>query len=49
MQNNFESVYEDSEVKSKGLYSFTTTYRSIPMDKEDNYFLPYPSRYSGGF
>ena len=49
MQNNFESTYEDSEVKSKGLYSFTTTYRSIPMNKEDNYFLPYPSRYSGGF
>ena len=49
MNNNLESTYEDSEVKSQGLYSFTTTYRSIPMNKEENYFIPYPSRYSGGF
>ena len=32
-----------------GLYSFTTTYRSVPTAREDNYFVPYNSRYSGGF
>jgi len=49
MKNNMDAKYEDSEVKAQGLYTFTTTYRSIPMNKEDNYFIPYPSRYSGGF
>jgi len=40
---------QGTEVKSKNLYSFTVAYRAIPMSKEDNYFIPYPSRYSGGF
>ena len=49
MRNNLESVYEDSDIKSKGLYSFDSNYRSVLMNKEDNYFIAYPSRYSGGF
>ena len=38
-----------ASVSSEGLYTFTTTYRSIPLSSEDNYFVPYSSRYSGGF
>lgn len=48
MQRNTEYT-SGSTVEKAGLYSFTTTYRSIPMNKEDNYYVPYPSRYSGGF
>jgi len=48
IQRNMEFT-QSSQVESTGLYSFTTAYRSIPMNKEDNYFLPYQSRYSGGF
>ena len=48
LQRNTEFT-QGTEVKSKGLYSFTVAYRAIPMSKEDNYFIPYPSRYSGGF
>ena len=36
-------------VKEDGLYTFTTTYRSVPTTREDNYYVPYTSRYSGGF
>ena len=38
-----DTVSEDS------LYTFTATYRSVPTTREDNYFAPYTSRYSGGF
>ena len=48
MQRNTQFT-SGTSVESQGLYSFTTAYRSIPLQKEDNYFVPYPSRYSGGF
>jgi len=38
-----------SNIIGKGLYTVTTTFRSIPMSKQDNYYVPYKSRYSGGF
>lgn len=48
MQRNTEYT-SGSQVEADGLYSFTTAFRSIPLTREDNYFIPYPSRYSGGF
>ena len=48
MSRNMEYTNGES-VKSQNLYTFTTTYRSIKMAREDNYFVPYASRYSGGF
>ena len=47
-QRNIELIY-GSNVSNEGLYTFTTSYRAIPMTREDNYFIPYTSRYSGGF
>jgi len=48
MQRNI--VYTGgSTAESDGLFSFTTTFRSVRMNKQDNYFQPYNSRYSGGF
>ena len=48
MTRNIEFI-QGTQVKSMGYYSFTTAYREIPMNLMDNYFVPYPSRYSGGF
>ena len=48
MKRNMEYT-GGTEVEAAGLYSFTTTYRAVPMNKEDNYYVPYVSRYSGGF
>ena len=47
MDNNLEATYEDSVLE--GLYSFTNADGSIPRAYEENYFVPYPSRYAGGF
>jgi len=48
MQRNMDYT-GGSEVDREGLYTFTTTLRSVPITLTENYFVPYPSRYSGGF
>lgn len=48
MQRNMDYTSE-RDVPTSGLYTFTTAYRAVPMNREDNYYIPYPSRYSGGF
>ena len=50
--NVFERLtdrFTRDEIEREGLYTFTVQYRSIPVRQEENYFLPYKSRYSGGF
>lgn len=48
LQRNMD-ITTGSSINSNGLYTFTTTFRSINLAREDNYFVPYPSKYSGGF
>ena len=31
------------------LYTFRAEFGSVPMDREDNYFVPYLSTYENGF
>ena len=47
MQRNMD--FTSSQDVSSDLYTFTTTYKAVPTNREDNYYIPYPSRYSGGF
>lgn len=47
--DNRNTFTAGTAVVEENLYTYTTAYRSIPMNREENYFIPYPSRYSGGF
>lgn len=37
------------EVKQKGLYTFSNDLKAVKVTLMENYFVPYASRYSGGF
>lgn len=50
MQRNMDLTNQkDIEAAGSTVFTFDTTYRAVPMNREDNYYIPYPSRYSGGF
>lgn len=46
---NTEETVEVVERPKEILYTFRAEFGSIPMDREDNYFVPYLSTYAKGF
>ena len=48
MRNNLEFT-DGSNVEAQDLYTFSTEYWSVPKTNELGSFVPYTSRYAGGF